>query len=233
MEGTSGDHLVQTPAQSRANFKFGFRALSSQILNISREQKSHSLSRQRTSSKATTYLQSPLLQDVHISIWRTTPWESLCWLSIVLVILVKIAPQPLTIWPALLSELLEIRKKSWTQNQHFLPSGRTQSHVTGWTIGLGSFPWKTHGTAECCGVLLSQPFWINALAFFYQIFSREILLKKFDTISKTLPHSSHLHHGTLSSCTKTPISSVHEAVAAVHKVLGRSGLSAEWGKTDF
>ena len=92
----SGDHIVQAPAQSRANFKFVFGPLSSQVLKISRGRKTRSLSRQLTFSKATTYLQSCLLQYVHISIWHTTAWESLCWLSIILVILIKIAPQSLT-----------------------------------------------------------------------------------------------------------------------------------------
>jgi len=58
--------------------------------------------------------------------------------------------------------------------------------------------------------------------------------KNFNRISKTVPHASHLHHGmTLSSLTKIPDSSVHEASAAAQKVLGRFGLSAELGKTGF
>lgn len=53
-------------------------------------------------------------------------------------------------------------------------------------------------------------------------------------ISKTLPHASHLHHGTaLSSYTNPPISSVHEAIVAAHKVLSRFGLFAKRGKTGF
>lgn len=50
-------------------------------------------------------------------------------------------------------------------------------------------------------------------------------------ISRPLPHASHFPHGTtLSSCINLPTSSVHEAIVAAHKVLGRFGLSAEWVK---
>lgn len=101
--------------KNRVKFKFGFRELSSQVLIISRGWKTQSLSR--------TYI----FQSHHI--FAVTPSgyahfhlthhflgiPMLAWHQ--LVILIKIAPQPLTIWPTSLPGLLEIRKKNWTPNQ--------------------------------------------------------------------------------------------------------------------